>query len=86
MFLAKVFGIPIKLHVSWFLVAALIIWSLASTYFPREYPSDFKKIGFDNPSVRNLVKIIELIQSRPPLIVNQAGRFITVRLEGDHRD
>jgi Zn-dependent protease/predicted transcriptional regulator len=38
LFLAKIFGIPINLHVSWFLIAALIIWSLASTYFPRAYP------------------------------------------------
>ena len=36
--LGRVFGIPIKLHSSWFLVAALITWSLASSYFPREYP------------------------------------------------
>jgi len=36
--LGKVFGIPIKLHTSWFLIAALITWSLAGSYFPQEYP------------------------------------------------
>lgn len=36
--LGKIFGIPVKLHSSWFLVAALITWSLAGGYFPREYP------------------------------------------------
>ncbi|UCC62616.1 MAG: site-2 protease family protein [Anaerolineae bacterium] len=36
--LGKIFGIPIKLHTSWFLVAALVTWSLAGGYFPREYP------------------------------------------------
>ena len=36
--LGKVFGIPIKLHASWFLVAALITWSLAGSYFPGRYP------------------------------------------------
>jgi Zn-dependent protease/CBS domain-containing protein len=36
--LGKVFGIPIKVHSSWFLVAALITWSLAGSYFPLEYP------------------------------------------------
>ena len=36
--LGKVFGIPIELHASWFLVAALITWSLAVSYFPQEYP------------------------------------------------
>ncbi len=36
--LGEVFGIPIKVHSSWFLVAALITWSLAGSYFPQQYP------------------------------------------------
>jgi Zn-dependent protease len=36
--LGKIFGIPIKLHISWFLVAALVTWSLAGGFFPRSYP------------------------------------------------
>jgi len=36
--LFKVLGIPIRLHVSWFLIAVLITWSLAGGYFPMEYP------------------------------------------------
>jgi Zn-dependent protease/CBS domain-containing protein len=36
--LFKVLGIPIRLHVSWFLIAVLITWSLAAGYFPMEYP------------------------------------------------
>lgn len=36
--MVKIFGIPIKLHSSWFLVAAMITWSLAGSYFPQEYP------------------------------------------------
>lgn len=35
----KIFGIPIGVHSSWFLVAALITWSLAGGYFPQEYPT-----------------------------------------------
>jgi Zn-dependent protease len=35
--LGKILGIPIKLHSSWFLVAALITWSLAGGYFPQQY-------------------------------------------------
>ncbi len=34
----RVFGIPLKLHYSWFLVLLLIVWSLATGYFPQEYP------------------------------------------------
>ncbi|HSJ57555.1 MAG TPA: site-2 protease family protein [Anaerolineae bacterium] len=36
--LAKIFGIPIRLHTSWFLVAVLVTWTLAAGYFPTEYP------------------------------------------------
>ncbi len=37
--LGKVFDIPIKVHSSWFLAAALITWSLAGGYFPQQYPA-----------------------------------------------
>ncbi len=37
--LGKIWGIPIGLHTSWFLVFGLLTWSLASGYFPQEYPS-----------------------------------------------
>jgi Zn-dependent protease len=36
--LGKVLGIPIRLHVSWFLIAILVTWTLAAGYFPQEYP------------------------------------------------
>jgi Zn-dependent protease/CBS domain-containing protein len=36
--LGKIIGIPIRLHVSWFLIAVLITWTLAAGYFPQEYP------------------------------------------------
>lgn len=32
------FGIPVYLHVSWFVVVGLISWSLAQGYFPARYP------------------------------------------------
>lgn len=35
---ATVWGIPIRLHFSWFLVFGLVTWSLAGGYFPVEYP------------------------------------------------
>jgi Zn-dependent protease/CBS domain-containing protein len=37
--LGRVWGIPIGLHPSWFLVFVLVTWSLASGYFPAEYPN-----------------------------------------------
>jgi Zn-dependent protease len=31
-------GVPIQVHINWFLIAALVTWSLAAGYFPQEYP------------------------------------------------
>ncbi|PYO44488.1 MAG: site-2 protease family protein [Gemmatimonadetes bacterium] len=36
--LFRVFGFPVRLDVSWFIVAALIAWSLAVGLFPARYP------------------------------------------------
>lgn len=36
--LGRILGIPVGLDYSWFLVFALITWSLASAYFPDQYP------------------------------------------------
>lgn len=36
--LGRIWGIPIGLHASWFIIFGLITWSLATGYFPREYP------------------------------------------------
>jgi Zn-dependent protease len=35
--LGQIWGIPVGLHLSWFLVFALVTFSLASGYFPQEY-------------------------------------------------
>jgi Zn-dependent protease len=36
--LGNILGIPVGLHFSWFLVFALVIFSLSTGYFPQEYP------------------------------------------------
>lgn len=36
--LGRIWGIPIGLHSSWFLIFGLLVWSLATGYFPREFP------------------------------------------------
>jgi Zn-dependent protease/predicted transcriptional regulator len=36
--LFEILGFQIKVHASWFLIAALMIWSLASGFFPEEVP------------------------------------------------
>ncbi len=35
--LGRIFGIPIGLDYSWFLIFALLTWSLATSYFPAEF-------------------------------------------------
>jgi Zn-dependent protease len=32
------YGIPLQVHINWFLIAALVTWSLAVGYFPQEHP------------------------------------------------
>src|SRR5512146_1227560 len=34
--LGRIYGIPIRLDYSWFLVFALLTWSLATSYYPVE--------------------------------------------------
>ncbi len=36
--LGHIWSIPIGVHTSWFLIFGLVTWSLASGYFPQEYP------------------------------------------------
>ncbi|MEJ2210053.1 MAG: site-2 protease family protein [Anaerolineae bacterium] len=35
--MGRIFGIPIRLDYSWFLIFALVTWALASGYFPAEF-------------------------------------------------
>ena len=37
--LFSVFGIPIELNITWFIIFALVAWSLVSLYFPTNYPN-----------------------------------------------
>lgn len=37
--LGRVFGIPIRLDYSWFLIFAFLTWSLAASYYPAEFPN-----------------------------------------------
>ncbi len=37
--LGQVWGIPIGVHASWFIIFGLLTWSLSTGYFPTEYPT-----------------------------------------------
>ncbi|UCG54972.1 MAG: site-2 protease family protein [Dehalococcoidia bacterium] len=36
--IGRIFGIPLKLHFSWFFIFALVTWALVASYFPDVYP------------------------------------------------
>jgi Zn-dependent protease len=36
--IAKIFGIPVYIHYTWFIIFGLIAWSLSEGYFPSQYP------------------------------------------------
>ena len=36
--IGRLFGISIRLHYSWFVIFALVIWALSTDYFPVAYP------------------------------------------------
>lgn len=44
--IGKVWGIPISLHFSWFFIFTLSTWSLATGYFPNEYPALSRGVHF----------------------------------------
>jgi Zn-dependent protease/predicted transcriptional regulator len=37
--IGKAFGIPLRLHYSWFIIFTLVTWALAGSYFPDTYPT-----------------------------------------------
>ena len=36
--IGRILGIPIKVHVSWFLIFGFVTWSLATGYLPESIP------------------------------------------------
>jgi len=36
--IGRLFGIPLRLHFSWFFIFALVTWALSTNYFPGVYP------------------------------------------------
>ena len=42
---ARIFGFRIKVDPSWFLIVALIVWSLSTTYFPSTLP-EYTRAGY----------------------------------------
>ncbi len=53
--IGHIWGIPIGLHTSWFLVFALTTWSLGRGYFPNEYPGMSNVVNFSLGLITSLL-------------------------------
>ncbi|MFQ5854613.1 MAG: site-2 protease family protein [Anaerolineae bacterium] len=71
----RIFGIPIGVHSSWFLVAALITWSLASGYFPQEYPGWTRMTYW-------IVGVITAILFFASVLIHELGHSVVALREG----
>lgn len=71
----RIAGIPIRLHVSWFLVAVLITWSLAAGYFPLEYP------GWQ-PATYLIVGVVTAVLFFASVLLHELGHSVVALREG----
>lgn len=73
--LLTVSGIPIRLHLSWFVVLALVTWSLATGWFPQKYP----ELGVETYWVMGVVGAVGLFVS---IVLHELGHAFTARRLG----
>lgn len=73
--LFRVFGIPVEINVSWFIIFALVSWSLVSFYFPTHYPS----FSVTTHWVMGLVAALMLFVS---VILHELGHSIVANTHG----
>jgi Zn-dependent protease len=71
----QVWGIPLKLHINWFLIAALVTWSLAVGFFPQEHP------GWE-PGSYWMVGILTSILFFGSVLVHELGHARIAQKEG----
>lgn len=73
--IGKTFGIPLKLHTSWFFILVLIVGSLAIGYFPFEYP------GW-TPATYWLVGFVTAILFFASVIIHELGHSLVALRDG----
>lgn len=73
--IARVLGIPIHLHFSWLIVFGLIVWTLATGYFPAHDP--------DLPAWSNWVKgLVASLLFFVSILVHELGHALVALREG----
>jgi Zn-dependent protease/CBS domain-containing protein len=73
--LFKVFGIPVEINVSWFIIFGLVSWSLVSFYFPTHYPS----FSVTTHWVMGLVAALLLFVS---VLLHELGHSVVAKTHG----
>lgn len=73
--LGRVFGIPIYVHFSWFIVFALIAWTLATGYFPQREPD----LPLQSYWARGLVASLLFFAS---ILLHELGHSLVARRSG----
>ena len=72
---AHVSGIPLKVHINWFLIMGLVTWSLSSGYFPFRYPEW-------HPSVYWLIGSTASLLFFASVLVHELGHAMIAIREG----
>lgn len=73
--LGRVWNVPIRLSLSWFLIAGLITWSLASGYFPGAYPGI-------NPLVYWVLGAVTAVLFAVSVLLHELGHVALALREG----
>ena len=73
--LTRIWGIPIELSWTWFLIFGLVTWSLAIGYFPEEYPTL-------SPAVHLVIAAITSILFFASVLLHELGHAYAALREG----
>jgi Zn-dependent protease/predicted transcriptional regulator len=69
------FGIPVEINISWFIVFALVAWSLVSLYFPMNYPD----LSATSHWIMGLVAALMLFAS---VLLHEMGHSLVAQRHG----
>ena len=73
--LGRLFGIPLRIDLSWLLIAVWVTWSLATSYFPDAYP------GWGNPAYW-LVGFLTAILFFASVLLHEVAHALVARAYG----